>query len=211
MLEGLGRDGKRAGRGDLTFRPGRPFDWVEMTETMVDTGWAICEGPVGPLTVVAGPAGIRSVWFEGQAPPLETGARREMPAVAAQLAEYFDGERRGFELDLDLRGEPLQLAVWAELGGIGYGETTSYGDLTRRVDEALFPAELEPYKRVRLVAATIGRTPTPILVPCHRVIGADGSLTGYGGGLERKRTLLELERRVTGPASAAEDDQLALL
>lgn len=200
--------GVGAGR-DLTFRPGRAFDWVEM-EAKAELGWTICEGPVGPLTVVAGPAGIRSVYFAGQGPRLDAGARREMPEVAAQLGEYFAGERRGFELELDLRGEPLQLAVWDELRTIPYGETTSYGELCRRIDPALFPAELEPYKRVRSAAAAIGRTPTPILVPCHRVIGADGSLTGYGGGLERKRALLALERRVAGPA-AAEEDQLALI
>ncbi|MGD9734164.1 MAG: methylated-DNA--[protein]-cysteine S-methyltransferase [Solirubrobacterales bacterium] len=182
-----------------------------MSAAMADTGWTICEGPVGPLTVVAGVAGIRGVWFAGRAPALEAGARRRMPAVEGQLAEYFGGERREFELELDLRGERLQLAVWEQLRGIPYGGTTSYGELTRRVEPALFAAELEPYKRVRLVAAAIGRTPTPIIVPCHRVIGADGSLTGYGGGLERKRTLLELERRVAGPPTAEEADQLALM
>jgi methylated-DNA-[protein]-cysteine S-methyltransferase len=182
-----------------------------MSETMAEMGWTVCEGPVGPLTVVAGEAGVRGVWFEGQAPALDPAARREMPAVASQLAEYFAGERRAFELELDLRGEPLQLAVWEQLRGIPYGETTSYGKLTKGVQPELFPAELEPYKRVRLVGATIGRTPTPIIVPCHRVIAADGSLTGYGGGLERKRTLLELERRVAGPPPGEEADQLALI
>jgi methylated-DNA-[protein]-cysteine S-methyltransferase len=179
-------------------------------ETMGEKRWTVCEAPVGPLTVVAGAAGIRGIWFEGQEPPLD-GPRRPMPAAEAQLAEYFAGKRRRFELDLDLRGEPLQLAVWAALREIPYGETTSYGELTRRLDPGLFPAELEPYKRVRLTAATIGRTPTPIVVPCHRVIGADGSLTGYGGGLDRKRALLDLERRVAGPPAAEEADQLALL
>jgi methylated-DNA-[protein]-cysteine S-methyltransferase len=178
---------------------------------MMEMGWTICEGPVGPLTVAASEVGIRGIWFEGQAPRLESGDRREIPAIAAQLREYFAGERQTFELELDLRGEPLQLAVWEQLRGIPYGETTSYGELTKRVDPSLFPAELEPYKRVRLAAATIGRTPTPIVVPCHRVIGADGSLTGYGGGLDRKRTLLELERRVVGPSAVEAADQLALL
>lgn len=182
-----------------------------MTETMTEMGWTVCEGPVGPLTVVAGAAGIRGVWFEGQEPRLDREEQRQMPAVEAQLGEYFAGERQAFELELDLRGEPLQLAVWSQLREIAYGETTSYGELTKRVEPSLFPAELEPYKRVRLAAATIGRTPTPIIVPCHRVIGADGSLTGYGGGLERKKTLLELERRVAGPPLKAETDQLALL
>jgi methylated-DNA-[protein]-cysteine S-methyltransferase len=178
---------------------------------MADMSWTICESPVGLLTVVAGAAGLRGAYFDGQAPRLDAAGRREMPAVAAQLGEYFAGERQEFELELDLRGEPLQLAVWEQLRGIPYGETVSYGELTKRVDPSLFPAALEPYKRVRLAAAAIGRTPTPIVVPCHRVIGADGSLTGYGGGLERKRLLLELERRVAGPSARDEADQLALL
>jgi methylated-DNA-[protein]-cysteine S-methyltransferase len=178
---------------------------------MSDMGWTICESPIGPLTVVAGAAGLWGIYFKGQGPRLDAGERKEMPVVAAQLGEYFAGERQGFELALDLRGEPLQLAVWEQLRGIPYGETTSYGELTKRVDPSLFPADLEPYKRVRLAAATIGRTPTPIVVPCHRVIAADGSLTGYGGGLDRKRALLELERRVAGPAAAEDADQLALL
>ena len=137
-----------------------------------------------------------------------------MPELAGQLAEYFAGTRQTFELELDLRGGPLQQLVWAQLREIPYGATTSYGELARRIAESAFPAGLEPYKRVRLAAAAIGRTPTPIIVPCHRVIGADGSLTGYGGGLDRKRALLDLER---GPATVAVPDagrcngQLALL
>jgi methylated-DNA-[protein]-cysteine S-methyltransferase len=174
--------------------------------------WTLHESPIGPLTVVAGAAGIRAVHFAAQAPRLEAASRRQMPEVDVQLDEYFAGERRAFELELDLRGEPLQLAVWNRLREIPYGGTTSYGELAALVDESLYPASLEPYRRVRLAAATIGRTPTPILVPCHRVIGADGSLTGYGGGLERKRELLELERRVAGVAPApSAADQLAIL
>lgn len=166
--------------------------------------WTIYESPLGSLTVISGAAGIRGVYFPGSAPRLEQRARRPMPEVVEQLDTYFAGERRGFELDLDLRGTPLQLSVWERLREIPYGTTTTYGELAGRVDEALYPDGLEPYKRVRLAAATIGRTPTPILVPCHRVIGADGSLTGYGGGLERKQALLDLESgdaagRVTEP------------
>ena len=179
-----------------------------------DLAWDIHEGPLGPLTVVAGPLGVRNVHFPERAPRLPQAARRPLGPVATQLDEYFAGERRSFELDLDLRGEPLQLLVWAQLREIPYGETVSYGELAGRVEQSAYPAVLEPYKRVRLAASTIGLTPTPILVPCHRVIGADGSLTGYGGGLERKRALLELEC----PGSTApqrerrpESDQLALL
>jgi methylated-DNA-[protein]-cysteine S-methyltransferase len=155
--------------------------------------WTIVESPLGPLTVVGGSAGIRSVHFPGRSARLPQSARLPMPNVVAQLESYFAGERQAFELDLDLRGTPLQLAVWGRLRGIPYGSTTTYGELARRIDGRLYPEDLEPFERVRLAAATIGRTPTPILVPCHRVIGADGSLTGYGGGLQRKRALLELE------------------
>jgi methylated-DNA-[protein]-cysteine S-methyltransferase len=118
-----------------------------------------------------------------------------MPEVVDQLDAYFAGEREVFELDLDLRGTPLQMLVWAQLREIPYGATTTYGELAGRIDDSLYPDGLEPYKRVRLAASAIGRTPTPILVPCHRVIGADGSLTGYGGGLQRKQALLDLESR----------------
>jgi methylated-DNA-[protein]-cysteine S-methyltransferase len=155
--------------------------------------WTICESPLGRLTVVAGPAGIRGLYFSERAPRLSEDARDPMSEVGEQLEAYFAGRRRAFELDLDLRGTPLQLLVWARLREIPYGKTAAYGELAERIDASLFPEGLEPYERVRLVAATIGRTPTPILVPCHRVIGADGSLTGYGGGLGRKRALLELE------------------
>lgn len=155
--------------------------------------WTIYESPLGPLTVIAGSAGVRNVYFPGRLPHLKESARRPLPDVADQLDAYFAGELETFDLDLDLRGAPLQKLVWEQLLEIPYGATSTYGELTACIDESLFPEALEPYKRVRLVGSAIGRTPTPILVPCHRVIGADGSLTGYGGGLPRKQALLELE------------------
>jgi methylated-DNA-[protein]-cysteine S-methyltransferase len=158
--------------------------------------WDVHQSPVGPLTVLATAAGLRAIHFEGQAPALEPAARREMPVLGAQLAAYFDGQLRSFELPLDLRGEPLQLAIWERLLEIPYGETTSYGELAARVEAVLFPPQLEAWKRVRLVGATVGLTPTPVVVPCHRVVGSDGSLVGYGGGLDRKRTLLAIESGV---------------
>jgi methylated-DNA-[protein]-cysteine S-methyltransferase len=157
--------------------------------------WTIYESPLGQLTVVAGPSGVRSVRFPGRSPRLTEAARRPMPEVVEQLDAYFAGERKAFELDLDLRGAPLQKLVWEQLLEIPYGTTTTYGELAGRIDESSYPDGLEPYKRVRLVGSAIGRTPTPILVPCHRVIGADGSLTGYGGGLQRKQALLDLESK----------------
>ncbi len=155
--------------------------------------WTIYESPLGPLTVIAGTAGVRNVCFPGRAPRLGANAHRPMPEAVGQLAAYFAGERRAFELGLDLRGTPLQRLVWEQLLEIPYGKTLSYGELAGRIEESAYPDGLEHYKRARLVGATVGRTPTPILVPCHRVVGADGSLTGYGGGLQRKRALLDLE------------------
>ncbi len=175
--------------------------------------WMIYESPLGPLTVIATADRIRNVHFPGHSSRLEEGARRPLPEVTDQLDAYFAGERQSFDLDLDLRGTPLQKLVWAQLRKIPYGTTTTYGDLAGRIDDTSYPDGLEPYKRVRLTATAIGRTPTPILVPCHRVIGADGSLTGYGGGLRRKQALLDLERATVGdrpPEPAWVDRQLRI-
>jgi methylated-DNA-[protein]-cysteine S-methyltransferase len=155
--------------------------------------WTAYESPIGLLTLVAGPRGIANIYFPGRMPRLPAAARGEMPDAVGQLDAYFAGERQAFELDIDLRGEPLQEAVWRQLLEISYGTTTTYGEVAGRVDESLYDPGLEPYKRARVVGAAIGRNPIPVVVACHRVIGADGSLTGYYGGLERKRTLLELE------------------
>jgi methylated-DNA-[protein]-cysteine S-methyltransferase len=116
-----------------------------------------------------------------------------MTNAVAQLDAYFAGQRRAFELDLDLHGNPLQSEVWRQLREIPYGTTTTYGEIARRIDDSLYRPNLEPYKRARVVGAAIGSNPVPVVVACHRVIGADGSLTGYFGGLDRKRVLLELE------------------
>jgi methylated-DNA-[protein]-cysteine S-methyltransferase len=157
--------------------------------------WTIYESPIGPLTLVTGPRGLTHLSFPGRLPP-PAGAKREpMPEVVDQLEAYFAGESREFDLELDLHGTPLQKAVWKELLEIPYGTTTSYGELAGRIDESLYRSGVEPYQRARAVGAANGRNPVPIVVPCHRVIGADGSLTGYGGGLDRKQALLDLERR----------------
>ena len=137
-----------------------------------------------------------------------------MPDVVEQLEGYFAGERQAFDLPLDLRGTPLQLAVWQELLQIPYGTTTNYGELAARIDETLYRSDVEPYQRARAVGAANGRNPVAIIVPCHRVIGADGSLTGYGGGLHRKQALLDLERRTIAgetPDPAWSSRQLAML
>jgi methylated-DNA-[protein]-cysteine S-methyltransferase len=158
----------------------------------VTAAWTVWESPIGELTLVAGDGGLAAVHFPDGGSALGPAARdgEARADVAAQLAEYFAAERRGFERALaPRRGRALERAGWSELERIPYGETVSYGELAERVGHT------GDYECVREVAAAVGRTPTPIVVPCHRVIGADGSLTGYGGGIERKRALLDLERR----------------
>jgi methylated-DNA-[protein]-cysteine S-methyltransferase len=178
--------------------------------------WTVHDSPIGALTLLGGPQGLAGIHFPGDAPPVAAAARRPMPDVVEQLAEYFAGERREFELALDLTGSPFQRRVWQLLREIPYGTTTTYGELAAQIDDALYAYDLDVHLRARVVGAAVGRTPTPIVVPCHRVIGADGSLTGYGGGLSRKRALLELEgmsvHGETGErARVRANDQLALL
>ena len=161
---------------------------------MTSSGWNIYESPLGPLTLIASPTGLRSVLFPGRSPRLDATSRDPLSVVTGQLDRYFAGDLEAFEIELDLRGGALEVIVWSLLLEIPYGQTTSYGELAGRIDPGAYPEGLEPYKRPRLVGAAVGRTPTPNVVPCHRVIGADGSLTGYGGGLQRKQALLNLER-----------------
>jgi methylated-DNA-[protein]-cysteine S-methyltransferase len=129
-----------------------------------------------------------------------------------ELDEYFAGRRRAFELPLDLRGSPFQLAVWEQLLEIPYGSTVSYGAVAAAIRPALYEHGLEDYMRPRAVGAAVGANPIAIVVPCHRVVGADGSLTGYGGGLPRKRALLELEGAgVVAARDARREVQLTLI
>jgi methylated-DNA-[protein]-cysteine S-methyltransferase len=159
----------------------------------MDFPWTDHQSPLGRLTVVLSHGGaLRAILFPGGRRLAEADAC-PMPRVTAQLDQYFAGERRHFELDVEFDGTPFQTAVWERLREIPYGSTVSYGEIADDLGEAAFPAGLEPHERARAVGAEVGRTPVPIVVPCHRVIGADGSLTGYGGGLERKRALLDLE------------------
>ena len=147
--------------------------------------FTIFESPFGELTLVAGPGGaLRGLYFPGTAPALSA-ADHDPGALAAateQLEQYFRGERTRFDLMLDYGGTPFQRSVWDALRAIEYGTTTTYGALARQLDA-----------QPRAVGSAVGATPIPIVIPCHRVIGSDGSLTGYGGGLPRKRALLDLE------------------
>jgi methylated-DNA-[protein]-cysteine S-methyltransferase len=173
------------------------------------TIWDVYESPLGPLTIEAGPRGLTRLSFPGRAAALDDAARRpHAPALAgavAQLEEYFAAERRAFDLPLDLAGTPFRQRVWHALLRVPYGATVTYTELARAVGRP---------DVVRAVAAAVGRTPVPIVVPCHRVLGVGGALTGYGGGLQRKRALLELERRAAAgqpPEPAWAFRQLALV
>ena len=167
--------------------------------------FTIFDSPFGPLALVAGENGLRRLYFPGTAPPLDEREHdpEALATVTDQLNQYFAGERTRFELSLDYVGTPFQRRVWRALQSIPYGTTTTYGALGKQL-------AAQP----RAVGAAVGATPVPIIVPCHRVIGSDGSLTGYGGGLPRKRALLELEA-TGGDRSALEavwrQRQLALL
>ena len=150
------------------------------------------DSQVGRLELVGSDAGLRAVLW-----PVERDGRVRLPddvvdadhpvltRTAAQLDEYFAGDRRHFDLPLDLHGTAFQVKVWRALGEIDFGGTTSYGELA---------APLGGTHMARAVGAAVGRNPVSIVVPCHRVVGADGSLTGFAGGLDAKRTLLALER-----------------
>jgi len=153
-----------------------------MEESMFYT-WM--ESPVGRLLLAADEAGLRKVLFGGA--PADSW--REDPAPLAetvrQLRTYFAGELRDFDLLLAPQGTPFQLRVWRELRNIPYGQTISYGELARRVGSP---------KGSRAVGLANGANPISIVVPCHRVIGSNGKLTGYGGGIENKELLLALEK-----------------
>lgn len=153
------------------------------------------ESPVGDLLLTASRDGLSGIYFEGECPPVKEDWRggTDCPVLKAarkQLCEYFAGERRTFDLPLAPQaGTAFQRRVWKALEAIPWGETRSYGAIARRIRKP---------KAVRAVGAANGANPIPIVVPCHRVIGANGKLTGYGGGLWRKRKLLALE---AAPAS----------
>ena len=151
----------------------------------------VMESPIGTLRLVAEGDGLAGLYMEehAHAPGVVSGGGGEgdpvLEEARRQLTAWFAGERTAFDLPLRPRGTPFQLAVWRALEAIPYGETRSYRDVAAAIGQ---PAA------VRAVGAANGRNPLSIVVPCHRVIGAGGALTGYGGGLDRKRWLLAHER-----------------
>ena len=161
-----------------------------MPEPTAPTLFTTVDSPIGPLTLMARDGRLTHLVMEDQAhavvPP--PGSRRDddvFAEVATQLGEYFAGRRTTFDVPMTLEGTDFQRRVWAQLCAIPYGETISYGELARRVGNP---------KASRAVGSANGRNPVAVIVPCHRVIAADGSLGGYGGGLDRKVVLLGLEQ-----------------
>ncbi|HET9101933.1 MAG TPA: methylated-DNA--[protein]-cysteine S-methyltransferase [Solirubrobacteraceae bacterium] len=156
--------------------------------------------PVGPLTLTGEDAALTGLWFPGRGPAAPTHPDpAPFTAAIAQLDAYFRGELTTFDLPLAPGGSAFRRQVWDALTEIPYGETISYGALAGRLEDVR-----GEWVSPRAVGAANGANPISIIVPCHRVIGADGSLTGYGGGLQRKQALLELEsaHRDGGPAPA---------
>jgi methylated-DNA-[protein]-cysteine S-methyltransferase len=160
-----------------------------MTNDMLYT---LIHSPIGELLLAGDGTVLQRLDMRGGRRPVRidpqwTRDDAAFAGVASQLREYFEAGRREFELPLALRGNPFELRVWAELRRISYGETASYGEIACRIGAP---------DAARAVGLANGRNPVAVIVPCHRVIGADGSLTGFGGGLERKRFLLDLESGV---------------
>ncbi|MFE5888106.1 methylated-DNA--[protein]-cysteine S-methyltransferase [Streptomyces sp. NPDC056462] len=165
------------------------------TPTASPTHWTEADSPVGPLLLTADPAtgALTSLSVPGQkgGRTVQDGWRRDpalFGAAEEQLAAYFAGELKEFQLELRTAGSEFREKVWAALDSVPYGATTTYGEIAARIGASR--------AAVRAVGGAVGANPLLIVRPCHRVIGADGSLTGYAGGLERKMRLLTLEGRL---------------
>lgn len=163
-----------------------------------DDSWEIVATPVGEMLLAGNDDVLHQLLLPGSfeecdLPVDQEGVSASTKATREQLDAYFAHDLRRFDLPLDPIGTDFQRRVWFALGDIGYGETESYGSLAARVGNP---------KACRAVGMANGRNPIPLVLPCHRVIGSDGSLTGYGGGLELKQRLLDHERALTGRAVA---------
>ncbi|MFM7534817.1 MAG: methylated-DNA--[protein]-cysteine S-methyltransferase [Acidimicrobiales bacterium] len=154
---------------------------------------ATIDSPLGTLTLLASDAGLRAVRWPGEderrggrpAPAaLESPDQRWIRTATEQLSAWFQGERTGFDVPLDLRGTPFQLEVWCALAAVGWGATASYADLSNAIGRP---------RATRAVGAAVGRNPVAPVLGCHRILGSDGSLTGFAGGLDAKRWLLARE------------------
>jgi methylated-DNA-[protein]-cysteine S-methyltransferase len=148
--------------------------------------------PIGPLLLAADDSGLRRLDLPNRHSTIDSdwiGDAAPLKGTLEQIDAYFAGELQQFDVGLAPRGTHFQLGVWRALEQVGYGETQSYGDIARAVGRP---------RASRAVGAANGKNPIAIIIPCHRIIGADGTLTGYGGGLPTKRRLLELERAHRG-------------
>jgi methylated-DNA-[protein]-cysteine S-methyltransferase len=160
---------------------------------MTNLIYTTMDSPIGELLLVGDGEKLHRLSMQGGRRPVPVDPRWQrrddasFEEVRSQLADYFDGRRREFDVPLGLVGNEFELRVWEALCRIPYGETVSYGEIAR---------EIGAPTAARAVGLANGRNPVAVIVPCHRVIGADGGLTGYGGGLERKRLLLDLEAGV---------------
>jgi methylated-DNA-[protein]-cysteine S-methyltransferase len=161
---------------------------------MNTTRWTVTDSPIGPLLLTADDGGLTRLYMEvrkhgpDEVQPEWQRDDSAFTEACRQLDEYFAGERTVFDLPLNPAGTPFQLRVWEALKTIPYGEIRSYGEIAEQIGRP---------GAARAVGLANGRNPISIVVPCHRVIGASGALTGYGGGLERKQYLLDLETRVS--------------
>ena len=173
-----------------------------MSTVSLSTRHAIVSSPVGPLTLVRDDEGITGLYFRHHwtrpdpasfGPRVDAAGDHGFDEAIRQLNEYFAGERREFGLPLTPHGEPAAQRVWRLLAAIPYGQTTTYGALARHIGGDVTPKE---------IGAFVGRNPLSIFIACHRVVGAAGQLTGYAGGLKRKRHLLELEGAIPAPLLA---------
>jgi methylated-DNA-[protein]-cysteine S-methyltransferase len=167
-----------------------PTMQTEQNKQTAHTLYTTIASPIGELLLVGDGSSLSGLYMQDGRKPKRidrgwTESAAPFAEARSQLDEYFAGERTTFDVQLAPAGAPFELEVWRALQSIPYGETVSYGEIARRVGQ---PAA------ARAVGTANGRNPIAVIVPCHRVIGADGSLTGYGGGLERKRLLLELEQ-----------------
>lgn len=157
--------------------------------------------PLGPLTLAATEAGLAGAWFDGQKhhpgalAAATDPAQPHLACAAAEIAAYFEGRLQHFTVPLDPAGTAFQRQVWQALRRIPWGALSGYGALAAAIGRA---------GAARAVGAAVGRNPVSIVVPCHRVVGQDGALTGYAGGLDRKQALLELERSVRQAPAAAQ-------
>ena len=163
------------------------------TQKAVQTVWTVMPSPVGDLRIIARAGAIVAIEFspfrglaDGRPIGEQAGDDPLLRRTVEQLTAYFARERREFDLPLAPQGSDFQRKVWAQLRLIGWGETASYGEIAHRLGHTNAAS--------RAVGLANGRNPIPIVIPCHRVIGADGSLTGYAGGLDRKQLLLALEQ-----------------